>query len=72
MLSLFYAKRQVAENVGKVFSFQVYFFILRETETAQVGEGQREGEAENPQAGSATSAWSPMWGSNPRNCEILT
>ena len=51
--------------------FQVYLFVLRETETAQVREEQREREGvREPQAGSALSA--PTWGSKSPNCEITT
>ena len=45
--------------------FNVYLFCERECAHTQVSEGQQERERES-QAGSALSAWSPTWGSNPR------
>ena len=44
------------------------FIFERERERERVGEGQRDRESQNlKQApGSALSAQSPMWGSNPR------
>ena len=53
--------------------FKVYLFILRETETAQVGERHQKRERETEtQGGSWLPVQSPTWGSNSQNCEIMT
>ena len=51
--------------------FKVYLFILRETQTAQVGEGHRGRERES-QAGSVLPAQRLTQGSNSWNHEIMT
>ena len=54
-------------------SFLSLFIFLRETETAQVREGQRDrGKERESQADSALPVQSSMWGSNPRSREIMT
>ena len=53
--------------------FKVYLFLLRETETDSESGGRAEREGDRgSQAGSVLPAQSPMWGSNPGNCEIMT
>ena len=46
-------------------------FIYFERDRASGGGADREGHRE-PQAGSTLSAWSPMWGSNSQNHDIMT
>ena len=63
MSLLFPNNTYIYKNASFLFTifFKFYLFILRETETAQVGKGQRERES---QADSALSAQKLMQGSN--------
>ena len=59
-----------------LFFFSRFFFLMFifERKTAQTGEGQREGETQNPKQapGSKLSAQEPDAGLEPTNCEIMT
>ena len=52
----------------------MFNLFLRESETVQAGEGQRERETQNPKQvpGSEPSAQSPMRDSNPRTVRITS
>ena len=68
LCSKFYSSQDWAEagvTVFLSFSFKVYFEREGQSEhmSAQVGEGQRQGETES-RAGTATSVQSLMWGLN--------
>ena len=66
-----------AKRAGIPYSFFLLniflsLFILRETETAWMGEGQRERETENPKQSLHHQRGALTWGLKSRNPEIIT
>ena len=62
--------RRMAGLINFFIIIIFYLFILRERESMSGRGGRERGRGRKSQAGSALSAWSPLWGSNSQNREI--